>query len=98
MASLILYKTTQRCPELIVTTTPLLTVTGPALIAFEPVGTVKDVATVVLFNKRPLLALNAGANAVPVVASWFTLRLDGYVTNTFTVPEKVTAVLELDEE
>jgi hypothetical protein len=25
-------------------------------------------------------------------------KLDGYVRNTFTVPEKVTAVLELDEE
>jgi hypothetical protein len=62
-----------------------------------PVGTVKDVDTVALFNKIPLLALKAGANAVPVVASWFTLRLDGYVTNTFTVPENVTALPELDE-
>jgi hypothetical protein len=81
-----------------VTIIPVFIEIGPTLIEFDPVGTVKDVATVALFNKRPFLALNAGENAVPVVASWLTLRLDGYVTNTLTVPENVTALPELDEE
>jgi hypothetical protein len=81
-----------------VITTPLFTVIGPVDRAFDPVGTVKDVAIVALLSNKPLLALKAGANAVPVVASWFTLRLDGYVINTVTPPENVTAVLELDEE
>jgi hypothetical protein len=73
-------------------------VIGPAEIALLPVGTVKDVDTVALLSNKPLLALNAGANAVPVVSSKLTDLLDGYVTNTVTLPENVTAEPELDEE